>query len=318
MASPMDTDDFQLDDVGADAPEMEDPSDAFADPGLPAVRARPGMIEQFIGVIRSGPCSGKDADYSDERYFIDRAVPDPSLSTSDSFDAKTDRLPGVKQCITATNLAELDDSTHLLDEGTLVQVFALYSRGKNTSKLHVFNHPPTPSAVVVKITAAAGAGEYSGRILAGGSSVAPGSLAMPAGLSLPAADDALVLNVEEDGLTGNRLSVGSYAVGVVRGTSNETPPRKIIFIRGGVGRGDSPATLGSAAEGSETADSASWSRATSGAPVDVFVVTRTVYNESGDKTLYQFFRRLSFDARGLLSAVGPETRVVVDVTEPCS
>jgi hypothetical protein len=307
----------QLDDPALDAPESPDPADASDDPGAPALRARPALVEQFVGIIRSSPGSGSGGDYADARYFIDRAMPRTSLASSDVLAADKDSLPGVKECITATNLAELVDGTHQLSDGTLVQVFSLYVRGRNGAKLHVFNQPPR-GGVVVQITGnASGNGEYNGRILSGSSNASPSSaLSMPAGLSIPGSDDALVLNLEEDGASGHRIASGTYAVGVVRGITNESPPRKIVFIRGGVGRTDSPTALGGTSEGSESADSSNWTRL-GATPVVVYVVTRTVYNESGDKTLYSFVRPLTFDARGLLVSAGAETRVTVDVTEAC-
>ena len=50
----------------------------------------------------------------------------------------------------------------------------------------------------------------------------------------------------------------------------------------------------------------------------LYVVSRIVYNEAGDKSLYSFVRPLTFDARGLLVSAGAETRVTVDVTESCA
>ena len=312
------TDDLtQLDDPALNAPESPDPADASDDPGTPALRARPALIEQFVGIIRSSACSPTDSDYGDARYYIDRATPRLSLGNADLLAADQDALPGVKECLTATNLAELADGTHQLSAGTLVQVFSLYVRGKGGAKLHVFNQPPR-AGVVVQITGpASGAGEYDGRILSGTSNASPSSaLSMPAGLHIPGGDDALVLNLEEDGASGHRLASGTYAVGVVRGMTNESPPRRIVFIGGGVGRTDSPTTLGGTSEGSESPDSSNWAR-TGGTPLVLYVLSRTVYNEVGDKTLYSFVRPLTFDARGLLVSVGVETRVTVDVTEAC-
>jgi hypothetical protein len=156
----MTIDDFvQLDDPALDQPESPDPADASDDPGAPALRARPALVEQFVGIIRSSPCSGSGGDYSDARYFVDRATPRAALGHSDLLSADQDALPGVKECITATNLGELIDGTHQLSAGTLVQVFSLYVRGRNGAKLHVFNQPPR-DAVVVQITGnASGGGE---------------------------------------------------------------------------------------------------------------------------------------------------------------
>jgi hypothetical protein len=285
----------------------------------PAIRPRPAFVEQFMATVRTSPCTtAVVSDYTDARYFLDRAT---VTISSGEIAAVTDQTPGIGQCLTATNLAEVAAGTHLLGAGTVVQVSALIVRGVPDQKVYVFNCLPAIS-VVVKITGASGggggAGEYSGRILSGISSATASSpLVMPAGMTLPATDNALVLNSEEDSLTGFRLAIGSYATGIVVGKTTDSPPRQIVMVRGALGATASPTTVGSATEGSETADTASWSRATSATPVNLYCVSRVVYNASGDQTLYQFMRELSFDARGLLLAVSAETRVTVDVTESC-
>ena len=239
-------------------------------------------------------------------------------SGTNLLSANVDTLPGLQQTITATNLAELAGGTHLLAAGMVVQVFVLYTRESPGAKVYVFNQPPMQAVVVLISAAATGAGEYSGKIV-GGAADASGAtdLAMPAGMSVPASDNALVLNVEEDGESGHRLRNGSYVVGVVRGTTTDSPPRAIVIVRGGIGRTDSPATLGSTSDASESAESTTWSKATDGTPLNVYVVSRVVYNPAGDQALYSFVRMLSFDARGLLVSVGAETRVTVDATESC-
>ncbi|MDB5353594.1 MAG: hypothetical protein JWN24_47 [Phycisphaerales bacterium] len=313
--------DIDHDDLAAREHEGSDVLRAghFHDSPEHVVRHRPAFVEQFVGVVRGGSCSmGGGNDYSDARYFISRSVPQHGMVANNLLETENETLPGVAGCLTATNIAELANGTHLLAAGAVVQVFALRTRATPGAKVFVFNQPPV-AAVVVKITGpAGGAGEYNGRVLGGAASAAPGAaLGMPAGMTSPGGDNALVLNVEEDGITGHRLKSGSYAVGVVRGSTAETPPRSIVFIRGGVGRVDSPTVIGGASEGSESADASSWSRDTNGTPVDIYMVSRTVYNEAGDRTLYQFVRKLSFDARGLLVGVGGESRVTIDVTEAC-
>ena len=86
-----------------------------------------------------------------------------------------------------------------------------------------------------------------------------------------------------------------------------------------------PATLGSAAEGLETATLNTWTRdgTTSGSnyagvPLDLWMVSRVVYNDLGDKCLYAYLRKLSFDSLGLFCAVSSESRIVVDAPELCS
>jgi hypothetical protein len=129
----------------------------------------------------------------------------------------------------------------LLAPGTLVQVFALYSRSSPPNAVYVFNSPPN-ALVVVKLTgAASGAGEYNGRILSGVSNASPASgLAMPSGMTLPGSDNALVLNTEEDGITGHRLKANTFATGCVVGATTESTPRWIVMVRGGYGETASP------------------------------------------------------------------------------
>jgi hypothetical protein len=285
----------------------------FDGSAIRAWRTFAGRVEQFTAVIRSV----STGDYQDARYFVNRVVPGPGSTARAILSTQAESIPGLDDELTATNLAELTGGTHLLPAGTIVQVFAFEARTRPAVKVYVFDLAPV-LAVVVKITSNAGSGEYNGRILAGASNATPGAaLTMPAGMLLPGADDALVLNAEEDGETGHRLAAGAYSVGVVRGQTSESPPRRIVVIRGAAGRIDSPTTIGSSSDSSESADSATWSRATDGTPVDVWVISRVVYNPTGDQTLYSFARMLSFDARGTLVGISAETQITVDVTEAC-
>ncbi len=280
-------------------------------------RSRPAFAEQFLGVIRAGPCgSTSGSNYSDARYYIDRATPG-NMGQTQLLSAGADTIPGIAQCLVATNLAEVSGKTHLLPAGTLVQVVGFYSRSSPPAKLYVFNTPPTP-VVVVKLTgAAAGAGEYNGRILGGTSSASPATaLSMPAGMTTPAADNALVLNVEEDAVSGHRLKTNTFALGCVVGMTTEATPRWIVMVRGGYGETTFPATLGDGTGGALSADSASWSKAGSGTPINLWIQTRTFWDTSG-AVLYAYLRELSLDARGLLIAVSGETRITVDTTQSC-
>lgn len=90
--------------------------------------------------------------------------------------------------------------------------------------------PSAPSAVVVKITAsAAGGGAYTGRVLTGRSTATGlATLVMPEGMTIPSADDALILNLAENGKSTHDLSAGRFAPGVVIGTTSDG--RKIVAI----------------------------------------------------------------------------------------
>lgn len=69
----------------------------------------------------------------------------------------------------------------------------------------------------------------------------------------------------------------------------------------------STATLGSTAEGSESADQSEWT-AGGGKGLKLYVLTRVVYIEGGDKKLYGFKRLLTFDSQGRLYSAGGESR----------
>jgi hypothetical protein len=279
----------------------------------PAVRRWPAFVEQFAAIIRNKPCtSNAAADYTDERYYLDRAIPGAGSTSTAALSVQTDALPGVAQCLTATNLAELADKTHLLPVGLTVQVFSLYTR--SGTKLYIFNQPPA-DAVVVKITgAAAGGGKYTGRVLSGASSaVAAGTLAMPEGMTVPTVDNAIICDVEEDTETGHRLSIGGYAIGRVAGVSNGLI---VVMIRGAMGATNSPTTLGDGTGGAVAADTTSWSKVSNGTPVTAWVQTRTVWDSTGG-VLYAYLRSFAFDARGLLLSISGENRIIVDVPTVC-
>ena len=282
-----------------------------------AERFRPGLIDQFAGLIVTAP-SGGGSDYADARYYVQRAISSNS-SPGDELAVAADALPGVAETVTATNLAELAGGTHALAAGTVVQVSALYARSSPGVKVYVFNQSAVATAVVEIVSAASGNGEYDGKILGGVASAGEGSaLEMPMGMTAPTSNNALILDLEENGQSGHRLAAGSYAVGVIRGSTSDTPPRSIVFIGSGVGRTDSPTVLtGGSDPSSETADSTSWSKASDATPLNLNLVARVVYNPSGDQKLYAFVRTLSFDARGVLLSVGGEARVTVSDTESC-
>jgi hypothetical protein len=275
----------------------------------PAPRAVPAFVEQFAATIRSKPCATNvTSDYPDARYFLDRAIATSDGSTP--LATQVDALPGVAQCLTATNLAELAAGTHLLAAGAVVQVFALYTRAGR--KLYVFNQPPPDGAIVLITGPAAGGGKYVGQVLGGTSSaVASGTLAMPEGLT--AGDDALILNEEETGLNGHRIAPGAFAVGRVAGRSNGTV---IVVIRGAAGATAGATALGDGTGGSVGAQGTSWSKAADGTPVDLWVQTRTVW-DSSTGTLLAYVRKVSFDARGVLYAISGENSVTVDVATAC-
>jgi len=269
-------------------------------------RVLPAIPEQFLGIIRTSPCGG-GADYTDARYAIDRAV--PVIGSTSKLTTAKDSIATSASCITATNLAELSNGTHLVQAGAVVYVFGVINHAG--LRQYVFNQPVAAGSCVVQITGtASGGGKYNGQLLSGASgAVASGTLAMPEGLGGGAS--GLILNEEEDGQTGHRLASSCYAVGQVAGNSGGTP---VVMIRGALG-----ATSGTTAlSGSgTTADSGTWSRASDGTPVSVAMQTRTVWDSTAG-VLYGFQRTLTFDARGVLVSVSAESQVTIDTPTACT
>ena len=102
------------------------------------------------------------------------------------------------------------------------------------------------------------------------------------------------------------------------GSLSISAPREVRLAR--LGTLSNQATVGAAAEGTETADATTWDRSAQVAGekgVDVVMLTHLVYDDTGDQILYGYWRTLSFDSRGMLSAVSAETRVAIDVAEAC-
>lgn len=84
-----------------------------------------------------------------------------------------------------------------------------------------------------------------------------------------------------------------------------------------IGATTSPTTLGGSTEGSETAASDTWTRATSGTPLEEWYISRVGYWHAGDGKLYAFYRKRTYDSCGLLISVSAETRVEIDAPEAC-
>jgi hypothetical protein len=279
--------------------------------GLASPRAqnRPAFAEHFPAIIRSTGCaSDQFADYPDARYYLDRAVPGAGASQTTELSARPDTLPGVGGCLTATNLAELPQNTHLLPTATLVHAFGLSTR--TGGKVYFFNHPPATTAVVQITAAASGGGKYTGHLVSGASTApSSGTLAMPEGLAAGA--NVLILNEEEDGQSGHRLAIPGYAVGKVVGIVGG---QAIVMIRGAVGATSGPTSI---AGSGVSPDTGAWSRAANATPVNVTVQTRTVWDSSAG-VLYAYQRTMSFDARGALYAISAEGQVTVDSAIPCT
>jgi hypothetical protein len=72
-------------------------------------------------------------------------------------------------------------------------------------------------------------------------------------------------------------------------------------------------TLGAGSEGSETADTTTWTAGTTNGLAEWYV-SRVVYNdEAATPTLFAFLRKRTYDRFGRLYSVSGETKVTVDV-----
>lgn len=182
------------------------------------------------------------------------------------------------------------------------------------------------SLVIVKITGTGQGGKYTGQIGRGRSTAATaGQLAMPVGMTFDETGTCLVLDLDEDGLPTHWIQVGACVPGKIVGRTAGTPGVPIVMISGGLARTANAQTLPGTGEGTDTPDTATWSRGAAGAgtsygdcPVSVPVTTRVVYDPAvGKRVLYGMQRWLTYSARGELVAVSAETRYEVDVTAPC-
>jgi hypothetical protein len=157
-------------------------------------------------------------------------------------------------------------------------------------------------------------GYYDGSLYAGilGGDGSSGSLILPGGLQI--GDRVLLSNVDEASLPTARIAAGSYVIGMYVGPSDEAQPRPQIAIHGGVGDTGTITNLGGNRSNADAVDGHTWRRDIDGTGVSFAVQTREYWNPtggSGNGTLADFSRTLTFDARGMLVFVGAEERVQV-------
>ena len=76
-------------------------------------------------------------------------------------------------------------------------------------------------------------------------------------------------------------------------------------------------TIGSAAEGSEAAETTTWTAGTTNG-LAIWQQTRTAYYHAGDKKLYGYARKFTYSRAGVLYSVSAETRFTIDdATDDC-
>lgn len=79
--------------------------------------------------------------------------------------------------------------------------------------------------------------------------------------------------------------------------------------------GGSTTTIGTNGEGSEAADSATWTAGDG--PLEIWEESRTAYFSAGDKKLYGYARKKTYDACGKLQSVSAEVRYEIDNPTLC-
>lgn len=142
----------------------------------------PAFRESFLAMVASAPPSGED-DYTDARYWLRRAIPDPTIDSNKNaqFQKDVTRNTGlISDYVTATNLSELpaqqndhtaasSHGTHTLAAFTIVQVFAFADGQNPLKKTYVFaTGAGSDAGCIVQITGttlnglSTGKGKYAG------------------------------------------------------------------------------------------------------------------------------------------------------------
>jgi len=189
-------------------------------------------LRPHIGLLTDAGPNDED-NFTDERYWvkIQRAEPN-TADTSGEIDAVVELadqkiLVGTEFnvpasiIVCATNLAEARTHSHALrdgdDTGLAVIVWAMVDSDEESPRCRwVFNLTNVWGEIVtVKVTGnASGGGKYTGRILLPTESdvSASGDMGDSELGILPAADNALVLNLQERALSTHALTTGSHDV----------------------------------------------------------------------------------------------------------
>lgn len=137
----------------------------------------------------------------------------------------------------------------------------------------------------------------------------------PEGRAWDGGEGNLAQLYEANGLAG--VPVGTLVI-VRRTTGDEGAT--VWWFDSSAGTSQTPAEVGADDE-TEAAATDEWDRAEPPEGKDgvtVTMQTRTAYNESGDETLYAYYRNFTYDSRGLLVSISAETRVTIDAPEECS
>jgi hypothetical protein len=208
--------------------------------------------------------------------------------------------------VIAWNLAEVGSSSPAISSFPAYGLGVLAGLNASSGKPVYAFSAAARSGTPAKITAAdSGAGQYTATLYAGTTTAISGTaLSLPAGLTAGAT--VTVANLDESGLTGNRLAIGSWVYAYP--TSSPT----VFWSHGGVGSRDTPKSLPYSDPTSTTADTTTWSRDTDGLALNL-IEPRIVWDSTA-LVLHVFTRKKYFDARGLLYKVDGEIDAPVTFT----
>ncbi len=137
-------------------------------------------------------------------------------------------------------------------------------------------------------------------------------------------DPAAIVYDDEDNAGAQDIKLREVVIASIDAISGKPVAKRVQALCGapygdeiplGGGAAEDPGaaidTIGAASEGTETASTATWTAgATNG--LAEWYVSRVVYNHAGNKILYAFLRKRTYDKFGRLYSVGAETRVIVD------
>jgi hypothetical protein len=183
--------------------------------------------------------------------------------------------------------------------------------------------PPGKQPVKVKIAGSdSGRGKYYGGLVKGASTAGSDDpLAEPEGMTDPTANDALILNLREDktliGNTGpDHMLAPGYYMGMLAGGGTGGATVEIDSDRCACGNDN---TLNK-----DNVDTSDESAVVEPSITDldrkcitITPIFRVVYNAGGAQSLFAFFREMEFHG-GKLVRIGPEQKVTVFTTGPCS
>lgn len=260
----------------------------------------------------SSPKNQKSGDGGSEWFWAKLTGEDSSNPGSYKWD-KSDIATGVlgagnpTHSETAYTATEINSLAGLSTGIYVIMRFAGYKSAGVPAYLFVCPRTGVP----VKITSAGTSGQYAGKILTGNSTASTGSgFTAPAGMTL--GPDAIICNLDESGLTGNRLKPNTFGLGEIVGLSSDGT--QIVYIHGGVGATASPKNL---PFGSSSPDATTWKRDDDAVPLTIQLSTGSWWDTSGLRWMYNY-RTFTFDARGMVVEVSAETDAVIIGTTPCS